>query len=125
MVKTVLRLLAAGTQPLRFVDDQHGCPTIASDLASTLVDLALARRPGIFHVTNQGPTTWFEFVREIVGLAGGDRRIVEPISTADLDATRYPAPRPANSVLDNTALRLEGGLDLLRPWQEATAGARR
>jgi dTDP-4-dehydrorhamnose reductase len=118
MVKTVLRLLASGTSQLRFVNDQHGCPTIAADLAIALVNLALERRPGVFHVTNQGPTTWFDFVAEIVRLAGGDPGIVEPISTAELDPPR-PAPRPANSVLDNAALRLSG-LELLRSWQEAT-----
>jgi dTDP-4-dehydrorhamnose reductase len=119
MVKTVLRLLAAGTRPLQFVDDQHGCPTIASDLAGVLVQLALERRPGIFHVTNQGPTTWFEFVREIVGRAGGDPASVLPIATADLAPLR-PAPRPANSVLDNAALRLSG-IPLLPDWQESLA----
>lgn len=118
MVKTVLRLVAAGQQPLRFVDDQHGCPTIARDLAKKLVSLALERRPGVFHVTNQGPTTWFEFVRAIVGYAGGDPDSVEPISTAELDPPR-PAPRPFNSVLDNAALRLSSD-ELLPTWQEST-----
>lgn len=120
MVKTVLRLVAAGTRPLQFVDDQHGCPTIASDLAPVLVQLALERRPGVFHVTNQGVATWFEFVREIVGRAGGDPASVLPITTADL-AGLYPAPRPANSVLDNAVLRLNG-IALLPSWQESTAG---
>lgn len=58
MVKTVLRLAdatPAGT--LRFVDDQHGCPTFTADLARALVRLGLDRRPGTFHVTNQGETT--------------------------------------------------------------------
>jgi dTDP-4-dehydrorhamnose reductase len=119
MVKTVLRLLAAGTRPLQFVDDQHGCPTSTSDLARMLVQLALERRPGLFHVTNQGPTTWFEFVREIVGRAGGDPAGVLPIATSDLQPLR-PAPRPANSVLDNAALRLSG-IPLLPAWQESLA----
>jgi dTDP-4-dehydrorhamnose reductase len=119
MVKTVLRLLAAGTRPLRFVDDQHGCPTIASDLARVLVQLALEKRPGVFHVTNQGPTTWFDFVREIVRSAGGDVSSVLPIASAELEPPR-PAPRPANSVLDNAALRLSG-IELLPAWQDSTA----
>jgi dTDP-4-dehydrorhamnose reductase len=118
MVKTVLRLLAAGQTPLRFVDDQHGCPTIASDLATKLVALALERRPGTFHVTNQGATTWFEFVRAIVGFAGGDPEAVLPIATAELDPPR-PAPRPFNSVLDNAALRLSSD-ELLPAWQDST-----
>jgi dTDP-4-dehydrorhamnose reductase len=117
MVKTLLRLVA-GDGVLRFVDDQHGSPTIASDLAVTLVDLALGRRPGVYHVTNSGATTWFEFARAVVEFAGGDPRRVEPISTAELDPPR-PAPRPQNSVLDNRALRLLG-LPLLPPWQEST-----
>ena len=115
MVKTVLRL-AAGDGPLRFVDDQHGCPTFTADLAAAVVTLAVDRRPGIFHVTNQGATTWFGFVRAVVAAAGDDPGRVEPIATADLDPPR-PAPRPANSVLDNAALRL-GGLPLLPPWED-------
>jgi dTDP-4-dehydrorhamnose reductase len=115
MVKTVLRL-AAGGGPLRFVDDQHGCPTFTSDLAGMLLRLGISRRPGLFHVTNQGATTWFEFARDVVGAAGHDRSMVEPISTSDLNPPR-PAPRPANSVLDNAALRL-GGVPLLADFHE-------
>ena len=64
----------------------------------------MARRPGIFHVTNQGPTTWYGFARDVVAAAGRDPEMVHPITTAELDPPR-PAPRPANSVLDNAALR--------------------
>ncbi|MDQ2729438.1 MAG: dTDP-4-dehydrorhamnose reductase [Actinomycetota bacterium] len=106
MVKTVLRLASSGT-PLRFVDDQRGCPTFTDDLAGALYNLAAGRRPGIFHVTNQGPTTWYRFARDVIAAAGGDPAIVEPIRTDELDPPR-PAPRPANSVLDNAALRLSG-----------------
>jgi len=107
MVKTVLRLAATTDGPLRFVDDQVGHPTFADDLASMLVRLGTDRRPGLFHVTNQGATSWYGFVREILTAAGHDPGRVEPIRTADLDPPR-PAPRPANSVLDNAALRLSG-----------------
>jgi dTDP-4-dehydrorhamnose reductase len=117
MVKTLLKL-ATGDGPLRFVDDQHGSPTIASDLAKVLTDLALARRPGIHHVTNTGATTWFEFARSVLEYAGGDPQRVEPIATSELDPPR-PAPRPANSVLDNAAIRLLG-LEPLPPWQVST-----
>jgi dTDP-4-dehydrorhamnose reductase len=110
MVKTILRLAGAGA-PLRFVDDQRGCPTFTEDLAGMLLHLGLSRRSGLFHVTNQGATTWFEFARDVVAAAGLDRAMVQPIRTADLDPPR-PAPRPANSVLDNAALRL-GGIALL------------
>ena len=106
MLKTVLRL-SAGGGPLRFVDDQHGCPTFTDDLASMVYRLAVDRRPGTFHVTNQGPTTWYRFARDVVAAAGRDQGMVSPIATADLDPPR-PAPRPANSVLDNAALRAAG-----------------
>jgi dTDP-4-dehydrorhamnose reductase len=69
--------------------------------------LALDRRSGVYHVTNGGPVSWFEFVREIVAEAGHDPAMVHPIATADLHPPR-PAPRPANSVLDNAVLRLAG-----------------
>jgi dTDP-4-dehydrorhamnose reductase len=116
MAKTVLRLVA-GSGALRFVDDQRGSPTVAADLASMLVTLALERRPGVFHVTNQGETTWYDFARAVVEAAGGDPARVVPISTADLDPPR-PAARPANSVLENRALRLSG-IAPLPHWRDA------
>jgi dTDP-4-dehydrorhamnose reductase len=119
MVKTILRLARKDSSPMRFVDDQHGCPTLAHDLAPALVDLALGRHAGMFHVTNQGATTWYEFARAIVGFAGLDADRVEPISTAELTPPR-PATRPANSVLDNSALRLSG-FDLLPDWRDSSA----
>jgi dTDP-4-dehydrorhamnose reductase len=106
MVKTVLRL-AGGDGPLRFVDDQTGCPTFTDDLAGMLIQLAISRRPGVFHVTNQGPTTWYRFARDVLAAAGQSPDRVEPILTSQLDPPR-PAPRPANSVLDNAALRMSG-----------------
>lgn len=116
MVKAVLRL-AAGHDELAFVDDQEGSPTVAADLAAKVVELVVARLPGIFHVTNQGATTWYGLARAVLGAAGLDPEQVRPITTAELDPPR-PAPRPVNSVLDNAALRLMG-LDLLPPWQDA------
>jgi len=115
MVGTVLRL-AAGDGALRFVDDQRGCPTFTADLASTVALLATERRPGVFHVTNQGVATWYEFAGAVLAAAGLDPARVVPISTAELDPPR-PAPRPANSVLDNAALRL-AGMDLLPDWHD-------
>ena len=106
MVKTILRL-AAGPGPLRFVADQRGCPTFTDDLAGMLLRLGVSRRPGTFHVTNQGPTTWYQFACDVLAAAGADAGRVEPIATADLHPPR-PAPRPANSVLDNAALRMSG-----------------
>jgi dTDP-4-dehydrorhamnose reductase len=106
MLKTVLRLAGAGG-PMAFVDDQRGCPTFTEDLAGMIVRLVTARLPGIFHVTNQGPTTWFDFARDVVAAAGLDPAMVRPIPTSEL-IPRRPAPRPANSVLDNAALRASG-----------------
>jgi dTDP-4-dehydrorhamnose reductase len=116
MVKTVLAL-ASGPGQLTFVDDQRGCPTFCADLAGAIVELAAERAPGLFHVTNQGPTTWYEFARSVVEVSGGDPSRVQPITTAELDPPR-PAPRPANSVLDNAALRLSG-MELLPEWRDA------
>jgi dTDP-4-dehydrorhamnose reductase len=110
MVKTALRLAADGIDP-KFVDDQIGHPTIVSDLVPVLRRFAVERRPGLFHVTNQGAVSWCAFVREVFAAAGHDPERVTPITTAQLDPPR-PAPRPANSVLDNAAMRL-AGLDLL------------
>ena len=111
MVKTVLRLLASGA-PLTFVTDQRGCPTFTADLVVPVRELAVQRRPGVFHVTNQRAVSWFEFVREIVDAAGGDADVVRPIIAAELVPPR-PAPRPANSVLANDALQA-AGIPLLR-----------
>ena len=114
MLKTVLGLL--DKPQLAFVDDQRGSPTFTDDLAAAIRRLAVARLPGTFHVTNQGETTWFGFVRDILEAAGSDPDKVRPITTAELDPPR-PAPRPANSVLDNAALRL-GGLPLLPHYRD-------
>lgn len=127
MVKTVLRLVDRDEGPLQFVDDQHGCPTFAGDLAPTVIDLALSRQRGLFHVTNQGPTTWYDFAQAIVGYAGGDPSRVQPIATAELVPAR-PARRPMNSVLENAALAA-GGFALLPDWhgpaEELVHGLRR
>jgi dTDP-4-dehydrorhamnose reductase len=62
MVKTILRL-AGEHDTLTFVDDQRGHPTFTEDLAVAIRQLAVERRPGLFHVTNQGEVSWFEFAR--------------------------------------------------------------
>jgi dTDP-4-dehydrorhamnose reductase len=119
MVKLVLRLAADPDQALAFVDDQRGHPTFTADLAPALHRLAAEHRSGIHHLTNQGPVSWYEFVREILTAAGHDPDRVRPIATADLDPPR-PAPRPANSVLDNAVWRA-AGLPLLRDFREPLA----
>ncbi len=119
MVRTLLRL-AGGAERLRFVDDQRGSPTVAADLARRVVDLSLGRHAGLFHVTNQGATTWYEFARVVLAAADLDPARVESVSTAELTPPR-PAPRPANSVLDNAALRLSGWSPL-PDWEPAVRG---
>jgi dTDP-4-dehydrorhamnose reductase len=118
MVKTILRL-AGEHDTLAFVDDQRGHPTFAADLAPMLRRLVIDRRSGVFHVTNQGVVSWFEFTGAVLAAAGLDPARVRPISTAELQPPR-PAPRPANSVLDNAALRL-GGIELLPDFHEPLA----
>ncbi len=115
MVKTVLRLAAAAA-PLRFVDDQVGCPTFTSDLAPMLLRLGEERVPGVVHVTNAGPTSWYQFARDVISASGGDPERVEAVATDDLLPAR-PAPRPRNSVLDNLVLRLHG-FDLLADYHD-------
>ncbi len=106
MVKTILRI-AAENDRLSFVDDQHGHPTFADDLAVMIKRIVVDRRTGTFHVTNQGAVSWFEFAQEVLIASGADPARVQPVATADLQPPR-PAPRPANSVLENAALRLSG-----------------
>jgi dTDP-4-dehydrorhamnose reductase len=122
MVATVLRLAPDRVgQPgaLAFVDDQRGHPTFTADLAPLLRRLALDRRSGVIHATNERAVSWYEFVGDVLEAAGHDRAMVRPISTAELDPPR-PAPRPANSVLDNTVLR-GSGIPLLRDYRAPLA----
>ena len=106
MVKTILRI-AAQQDTLSFVDDQVGHPTFADDAAAMIVRLATESRSGVWHVTNQGAVSWYEFTREVMRAAGHDPARVKPVRTRDLVPPR-PAARPANSVLDNSALRAAG-----------------
>ena len=125
MVKTLLRL-ADERDTLSFVDDQIGHPTFAQDLAAMVVKLGVERVPGVFHTTNQGAVSWYGFARAVFAAAGHDPDRISPISTAELDPPR-PAPRPANSVLDNLAWRLHGfapSRDFHEPLDEVVASLR-
>ncbi len=106
MVKTLLKLANDGVNP-SFVNDQFGHPTFAADLAAVIYTLTTGKIPGVFHVTNQGAVSWYEFAQAVFAAAGHDPSRVSPISTAELDPPR-PAKRPAYSVLDNMALRFQG-----------------
>ena len=110
MVKTILRL-AEQHDTLRFVTDQRGQPTIVSDLVTLLPLFVEQRLAGVWHATSQGAVSWYEFAREVLLAAGEDPARVEPITTAELQPPR-PAPRPANSVLENARLR-DAGIPLL------------
>jgi dTDP-4-dehydrorhamnose reductase len=106
-VKTMLRLAGEGDGPVSVVADQIGCPTMSADLAAAVARLSVDARPGVFHVTNQGSVSWYEFACAVFEAAGHNPSRVKPIATVDLDPPR-PAPRPRHSVLDNAALRLSG-----------------
>ncbi len=113
-VNTMLRL-AGERDELRIVADQFMNPTFTEDLAAAVKRLVVGRLPGVFHVTNSGTATWFDLAQATFKEAGLDPARVTPITTAD-----YPTParRPAYSVLDNAALRLQG-LPLLPDWRES------
>ncbi|MFZ4718211.1 MAG: dTDP-4-dehydrorhamnose reductase [Ilumatobacteraceae bacterium] len=116
MVKTIMRL--AGEHPeLAFVADQVGHPTFTQDLAPMLRRIALDRLSGVVHATNQGAVSWFEFAQSVVAAMGKDPGMVRPISTVELQPPR-PAPRPANSVLDNAVLR-QAGIPAMRDHRDA------
>ena len=122
MVKTIMRLATGGDDTpgrLAFVDDQRGSPTFTADLAPVLRRVALDRRSGVHHVTNQGAVSWYRFAQAVVVALGRDADLVRPITTAELDPPR-PAPRPANTVLDNAVLRA-AGVPLLRDFREPLA----
>ncbi|MCP4714383.1 MAG: dTDP-4-dehydrorhamnose reductase [Deltaproteobacteria bacterium] len=112
-VETIKRL-AGERDELRIVDDQKGCPTFAADLAQALSALISSSAQGVFHVSNSGPCTWYEFGRKIVELSSLAARVT-PVSS---DEFPRPARRPANSVMNTQKYYDQTGKQL-RPWQEA------
>ncbi len=112
-VATMLRLARSGG--LRVVDDQHGCPTVADDLAATTLAALDAGVSGILHLTNQGVTTWHGLAAESVRLAGLDPTLVVPCATEEFPR---PAPRPAYSVLASER-RAPLGLPDLPHWKDS------
>lgn len=116
---TMLRL-AATHETVQVVTDQVGQPTWTMDLARQLVALVDAEAPaGIYHATNTGQASWFEFTQAIFTEAGLDPRRVLPTDSA---AFVRPAPRPAYSVLGHDAWSA-AGLRPMRPWREALHAA--
>lgn len=115
-VETMLRR-ARQRAPIRVVGDQVLSPTYTADLANAVAQLLAADLPGgVYHLTNSGACSWFEFARQIFALCGLEPDL-QPTTSAALGA---PARRPANSVLANTRLAALG-LGPLRPWPEALA----
>ena len=109
---TILKL-AASRPEISVVNDQRGCPTFTSDLASALLSLCRASARGIVHVSNAGDCTWFDFAVEIVRLAGLSTT-VKPVTTAEFPR---PARRPAYSVLSPRSLHAY--VIGLPTWQDA------
>jgi len=119
--KTMLKLAAARDE-LTVVDDQVGQPTWTLDLAKQIVALVDSDAPaGVYHGTNAGQASWFEFARAIFAGAGLDPERVKPTDSA---AFVRPAPRPAYSVLGHNAW-ISAGIPPLRSWEEALAEAMR
>lgn len=100
---------------LKIVDDQRGSPTYVNDLADKIGEIIKEEKYGIYHVTNSGSCTWFEFAKRIIEYSNIKGVDVIPIKS---NALNRPAKRPANSVLQNFMLELEG-IPLMRPWEEA------
>lgn len=99
---------------LRVVHDQVGAPTYTRDLSELLLKIVETEKYGIYHASNTGTCSWYEFACAIFEEAHIDTQI-EPCTTAEFPR---PAPRPRYSVLEHTALRVNG-FTLLRPWREA------
>jgi len=116
-VKTICRL-AKEKEEVNVVDDQWGTPTYAGDLADAIIKMLendeLPEHEGIYHYTNEGSCSWYEFAKEIVSLSGESCR-VNPIST-----DQYPvkAKRPIYSVLDKAKIKREFEIEIPE-WKEA------
>ncbi|MBM7579229.1 dTDP-4-dehydrorhamnose reductase [Jeotgalibacillus terrae] len=112
----VKKILEAGdlTQTVTVVNDQVGSPTYTGDLAAAIAKLIVTDQFGIYHLSNSGSCSWYEFAREIFYLAGKDVS-VEPCKTEDF---KSPAKRPAYSILDHGRWR-ENGFAEVRHWSEA------
>lgn len=109
---------AMRSETVRFVNDQVGTVTLASDLARALVTLVRERPGGSWHVANAGTTSWFEVAQYAGGLLGRREDFATPISTSEL----VPAPaavRPARSDLDTTKWR--GRWGSLPSWHDGVA----
>ena len=115
-------ILSAGLthETLDVVDDQAGQPTWTIDVARHIRELVVAGIPsGVFHATNAGTTTWFDFARHLFRLAGWDENRVRRASSSDYIR---PAARPSYSVLGHERWVTEN-LKTPRDWKDALAEA--
>jgi dTDP-4-dehydrorhamnose reductase len=114
--ETILARARQG-QALKVVSDERLTPTFAEDLARQMFAMVERGVPsGVYHATNAGSCSWYEFARELLRLARVEAT-VEPIHARDW---KSPTRRPANSVLENRALA-ELGLDVMPEWRDALA----
>jgi dTDP-4-dehydrorhamnose reductase len=116
-VNTIRRI--ADGRELAMVTDEIGCPTYAPDLAAAIRRLLGRSAPGVYHLSNAGECSRFDWAKSIVEQIGSTSQVV-PTTLAEYER-RNPgqAPRPAHSTLANTAAASLG--ITLRPWQEALA----
>lgn len=112
-IKTMLNL-GKTRDSLTVVNDQFGSPTYTYDLAKLLVDMVETEKYGIYHATNEGICTWYEFACEIFKQAGMN------IKVAPVSASEYPAKakRPSNSRMSKEKLT-DNGFEKLPTWQDA------
>lgn len=114
-VETMLRFAGQG-KPLRVVSDQRCTPTYTADLADAIAQLIAREAEGLYHVTNGGDMSWYEFAAEIFRQTG-TKADLTPITTAERND---PAKRPLYSVLALEKL-VASGVPRPRPWQDALA----
>ncbi|MCZ0756857.1 MULTISPECIES: dTDP-4-dehydrorhamnose reductase [Anoxybacillaceae] len=112
-VKTMLRL-AKEKEEIGVVNDQIGSPTYTVDLARFIIELVQTEKFGIYHATNSGSCSWYEFAKAIFEESNIHVK-VNPITTEQFPR---PAARPKYSVLDNFAMKVNG-FPMLRHWREA------
>lgn len=118
--KTMTRLALNGDGEVRVVKDQIGQPTSATDLAKQLVELSLSISPaGVYHGTNSGQATWFEFAQEIFKFSGADVNRVIQVSSSEY---LRPAKRPSYSVLSHDSWA-KTSIRPMREWRIALAEA--
>lgn len=114
--KKIIRLASESEKELNVVSDQYGQPTNAIDLSNRLIEILQNSLPaGIYHVTNSGETSWFEYAQHILDLIGYNKNKIRPILT---DQYFTLARRPRYSVLENNNLQLFG-MSPMRDWTSA------